>query len=65
MSAPVIEPRVPSIRRLIGFAVLLTVVSWGLGAFGAFPWTASDPTVGILNALGGGSADGDGGGSPD
>jgi hypothetical protein len=43
MSAPVFEARHPGIGRLAGFALLLAAVSWGLGAFAAWPWAASDP----------------------
>lgn len=42
MTGPVFEPRRPPLPRLAGFALLLTAVSWGLGAFAAFPWVASD-----------------------
>jgi hypothetical protein len=38
-----LEDRRPRLRRLAGFAVLLVGVSWGLGAFAAAPWVASDP----------------------
>lgn len=48
MSAPVLEPRRPPIGRLVGFALLLAAVSWGLGAFAAFPWAASDPQGALL-----------------
>jgi hypothetical protein len=44
----VLEDRRPSIARLIGFALLLTAVSWGLGAFAAFPWVASDPDAAVV-----------------
>jgi hypothetical protein len=43
VTAPVFESRRPSIGRVVGFALLLAVVSWGLGAFAAAPWRASDP----------------------
>jgi len=48
MSAPVIQSRRPSPGRLVGFALLLAAVSWGLGAFAAFPWEASDPEAAML-----------------
>ncbi len=48
MTAPIIEGHRPSPARLIGFALLLTAVSWGLGAFAAFPWAASDPGAAIV-----------------
>jgi hypothetical protein len=43
MSAPVLEDRRPRPGRLVGFALLLSAVSWGLGVFAAYPWAASDP----------------------
>ncbi len=48
MTAPVFENRRPSIGRLLGFALLLTVVSWGLGAFAAAPWRASEPGTAMI-----------------
>jgi hypothetical protein len=48
VSAPVFESRRPSPSRLIGFAVLLATVSWGLGAFAAWPWTGSDPRSAVI-----------------
>ncbi len=48
MSAPVVQSRRPSLVRLGGFALLLPAVSWGLGAFAAFPWEASDPDAAVL-----------------
>jgi len=48
MTAPVLESRRPSVPRLIGFAALLAAVSWGLGAFAAFPWTGSDPGAAMI-----------------
>lgn len=48
MTAPVLEDRRPSRGRLAGFALLLVAVSWGLGAFAAWPWTASAPGVALL-----------------
>jgi hypothetical protein len=48
MSMPVFESRRPPIARLVGFSVLLIAVSWGLGAFAAFPWTASDPQSAVV-----------------
>ncbi len=48
MSAPVFESRRPPLARLAGFALLLVAVSWGLGAFAAFPWAASDPQGALL-----------------
>ena len=48
MSMPVFESRRPPIARLVGFSALLIAVSWGLGAFAAFPWTASDPQSAVV-----------------
>jgi len=48
VSAPVLESRRPSAGRLIGFALLLTAVSWGLGAFAAWPWAATDPGAAVI-----------------
>jgi len=48
MTGPVFEPRRPPLARLAGFALLLTAVSWGLGAFAAFPWAASDPRSALV-----------------
>ena len=42
MTAPMIEDRRPRRGRLLGFALLLSAVAWGLGAFAAYPWAASD-----------------------
>ena len=44
--APTLESRRPSPGRLIGFVALLSAVSWGLGAFSAFPLALSDPKEG-------------------
>lgn len=46
--APMLESRRPSAWRLIGFVALLSAVSWGLGAFSAFPLALSDPKEGQL-----------------
>jgi hypothetical protein len=48
VSAPVLESRRPSAGRLTGFALLLTAVSWGLGAFAAWPWAATDPGAAVI-----------------
>jgi hypothetical protein len=32
----------------VGFALLLSVVSWGLGAFAAYPWAASEPGAAVI-----------------
>jgi hypothetical protein len=48
VTEPVLEDRRPGARRLAGFVVLLAAVSWGLGAFSAFPWTASPPGAALL-----------------
>jgi hypothetical protein len=48
VSEPILPSRRPSRGRLIGFALLLTAVSWGLGAFAAFPWRGSDPEAAML-----------------
>jgi len=48
MREPVIESGRPSTGRLIGFAVLLAGVSWGLGAFAAWPWAGSEPGAAII-----------------
>lgn len=48
MSEPVIEPRRPPLPKLVGFVVLLCAVSWALGAFGAYPWRASDPGAAVV-----------------
>jgi len=48
VSAPILEGRRPARGRLVGFAVLLAAVSWGLGAFAAYPWRGSDPEGALL-----------------
>jgi len=48
VTAPVLEDRRPSVGRLVGFALLLSVVSWGLGAFAAAPWRASPPGTAMI-----------------
>jgi hypothetical protein len=48
MTAPVVEDRRPRLGRLVGFALLLSVVSWGLGAFAAYPWAASEPGAAVI-----------------
>lgn len=48
MTAPVFEDRRPRLGRLVGFALLLSAVSWGLGAFAAYPWAASDPGAAMI-----------------
>jgi hypothetical protein len=40
-SAPVVESRRPSPGRLVGFLVLLSAVTWGLGVFSAYPLALS------------------------
>jgi hypothetical protein len=45
MAEPVLEDRRPGPARLVGFVLLLALVSWGLGAFAAWPWVASDPST--------------------
>jgi len=48
MTAPVVEDRRPRLGRLVGFALLLSAVSWGLGAFAAYPWAASEPDAAVI-----------------
>lgn len=48
MSAPGLESRRPGAGRLAGFALLLSAVSWALGAFAAWPWTASEPDAAVI-----------------
>ena len=48
MTAPVVESRRPPLPRLLGFALLLTAVSWGLGTFSAWPWVASQPGAAVI-----------------
>jgi hypothetical protein len=48
MTAPVVEDRRPRLGRLVGFALLLSVVSWGLGAFAAYPWAASGTGAAVI-----------------
>jgi hypothetical protein len=48
MTAPTVESRRPSSGRLVGFAALLAAVSWGLGAFAAYPWAGSEPGVAVI-----------------
>jgi len=48
MTPPMIEERRPRRGRLVGFALLLSAVSWGLGAFAAYPWAASDPGAAMI-----------------
>ncbi len=48
MSAPVVESRRPSVPRVAGFVVLLAGVSWGLGAFSAYPLSLSPPDTAVL-----------------
>jgi hypothetical protein len=48
MTAPVVEDRRPRPGRLVGFALLLGAVSWGLGAFAAYPWAASEPGMATI-----------------
>jgi hypothetical protein len=48
MTAPVVEDRRPRPGRLVGFALLLGAVSWGLGAFAAYPWAGSDPGAAMI-----------------
>lgn len=48
MTLPMIEERRPRPGRLVGFALLLSAVSWGLGAFAAYPWAASDPDAAMI-----------------
>jgi hypothetical protein len=48
MTPPVVEDRRPRVGRLAGFVLLLSGVSWGLGAFAAFPWAASDPGAAMI-----------------
>jgi hypothetical protein len=43
-----IEPRRPPAPKLIGFVLLLCAVSWGLGAFAAYPWRASDADAAVV-----------------
>lgn len=38
----------PRPHQVAGFALLLTAVSWALGAFAAWPWTASDPGAAMV-----------------
>lgn len=48
MTEPILQPRRPPLPKLIGFTVLLCAVSWGLGAFAAYPWRASDPGAAVV-----------------
>jgi hypothetical protein len=48
MTAPIVEPRRPTLARLVMFTALLTGVAWGLGAFSAYPWAASPPDAALL-----------------
>jgi hypothetical protein len=48
MTAPMVEDRRPRPARLLGFALLLSAVAWGLGAFAAYPWAASDPDAAMI-----------------
>ncbi len=48
MSAPILEDRRPPLGRLAGFVLLLSAVSWGLGAFAAYRWAASDPGAAMI-----------------
>ena len=48
MTPPMIEDRRPRLGRLVGFALLLSAVAWGLGAFAAYPWAASDPGAAMI-----------------
>jgi hypothetical protein len=48
MTAPMVEDRRPRPGRLAGFALLLSAVAWGLGAFAAYPWAASDPDAAMI-----------------
>jgi hypothetical protein len=43
-----LEARRSPPARLLGFALLLIVVSWGLGALAAAPWSASRPDAGVI-----------------
>ena len=39
----VVPSRRPGLLRVAGFVALLVAVSWGLGAFSAWPWTVNAP----------------------
>lgn len=43
-----VASRRPGPGRIAGFAILLAAVSWSLGAFAAWPWTASAPDAAVL-----------------
>jgi hypothetical protein len=43
-----IPSRRPTLARTLGFVVLLGAVSWALGAFAAWPWTASAPDAAVV-----------------
>jgi hypothetical protein len=43
-----LEDRRPPVPRLVGFALLLIVVSFGLGALAAAPWKATEPGTAMI-----------------
>ncbi len=43
-----IPSRRPTVARSLGFVVLLGAVSWALGAFADWPWTASAPDAAVV-----------------
>jgi hypothetical protein len=46
--ARVVPSRRPRPARIAGFAALLVAVSWSLGTFSAWPWTATAPGEAVL-----------------
>lgn len=48
MTGSVLEDRRPSAGRFVGFVVLLSAVSWGLGALAAAPWQATEPDSAVV-----------------
>lgn len=44
----IVPARRPAPARVAGFAALLLLVTWGLGAFAAWPWAASPPDTAVL-----------------
>jgi ferredoxin/coenzyme F420-reducing hydrogenase delta subunit len=40
---PIVPDRRPTTARITGFLALLTAISWALGTFAAWPWSATSP----------------------